>query len=816
MAKLETLEEQQLSLEEGMVNYGIEKYRKQVREAQQKGTESTSLHGIMLMKHSVDAVEKKLKKTLNEAFDGEVGKKHHVAPLLAQLDTETSSYLALKLTVDGVSTRQNFTQVASKIGQAIEDQAKFNIWEDNDRKLFTYLKTKLSKKTSSRHFRRFGLVRQCKSLIEVENLEYWTQKEKIHIGSKLLDIVVMATGLIRVQTFTHTRKKRELIILPTPKAVDWIDLVNKKGEILTPAFKPMITPPKSWTNFDDGGYLSYKLHFIKVRNKEVMEDLSKLNLDLEYECVNSLQNTAWKINKPVLDAQLQAWERGLELGSIPSRESIDIPPSPVPPGLKKRDMDKDTFEKFVTWKKLASEIYEENIKRTSKVLQFMRTVKIAQEYNKYKQFYFPYNCDFRGRKYTIPAFLTPQGPEYSKSLLTFAKGLPIETQEQEDWLAIHGANCAGVDKVSFYDRIKFVRDNNDAIIQSAQNGLNCDFWKKMDDPWLFYAFCHEWAEYKRHGKGYLSSLPISLDGSNNGLQHYSAMLRCPIGGKATNLTSESIPQDIYQDVADYALNEITKLASQNDEMAKQWIDSGLINRKMTKRPVMVVPYGGTLYSCRNYIEDYVREMFYKGHRNPWQGSELYIPINWITKFVWEAISNIVISAREAMTWIRDVAREMSLKNVPLVWKTPTDFVVYQQYPNIKKHRIKTTIDGTLVRPTLGSMDFKDIDRNRAVNGSAPNFVHALDASALTNTIYMCNNDGIDSYCMIHDSYGTHATNTPILAKRLREAFVKLYKQYDVLEDFRQSALEVLDEVPDPPKKGDLDLDQIMESKYFFA
>ena len=37
-----TLEEQQLSLEEGMVNYGIEKYRKQVREAQQKGTESTS------------------------------------------------------------------------------------------------------------------------------------------------------------------------------------------------------------------------------------------------------------------------------------------------------------------------------------------------------------------------------------------------------------------------------------------------------------------------------------------------------------------------------------------------------------------------------------------------------------------------------------------------------------------------------------------------------------------------------------------------------------------------------------------------------
>ena len=123
-----TLEEQQLSLEEGMVNYGIEKYRKQVREAQQKGTESTSLHGIMLMKHSVDAVEKKLKKYLNEAFDGEVGKKHHVASYLIQLNPDVASYLALKLTIDGISVKQNFTPLVGKIGQAIENQTFRKDW----------------------------------------------------------------------------------------------------------------------------------------------------------------------------------------------------------------------------------------------------------------------------------------------------------------------------------------------------------------------------------------------------------------------------------------------------------------------------------------------------------------------------------------------------------------------------------------------------------------------------------------------------------------------------------------------------------------
>ena len=799
-----------------MINYGIEKYRKQVREAQQKGTESTSLHGIMLMKHSVDAVEKKLNKYLNEALSGAVGKKHHVASYLVQLDTDVASYISLKLTIDGISYKQQFTALAGRIGQAIEDQVKFNIWQDHDRKTFQYLKEKLSKQTASRHFKRYGLIRQCRSNIEVENLSFWTVKERIHVGSKLLDIVLLATGLIRIQVMTHGTKKRELQVLPTSKTLDWIQAVNIRGEVLCPAYKPMLVPPKDWVDFNSGGYLTKRVPFIKVRNQVVMEDLQKLNYDIEYQCVNSIQKTKWKINKPVYETQLEAWNNRIELGSIPGRESIDIPPAPVPPDLKKRDMDRETFEKFIRWKITASEIYQENVRRTSKILQFLRTIKIAEEYLNHDQFYFPHNADFRGRKYTLPAFLTPQGPEYSKALLTFAEGKPIETQEQEDWLAIHGANCAGVDKVSFYDRIKFVRDNSDAIIQSAQNGLNCEFWQKMDEPWLFYAFCHEWAEYKRHGKGYLSSLPVALDGSNNGLQHYSAMLRCPIGGKATNLTSEDIPQDIYQDVADYTLDQVKILASQNDGMAKQWLDTSFINRKMTKRPVMVVPYGGTLFSCRNYIEDYVRDMFYKGHRNPWEGQQLHVPINWISTIVWEAINHIVVSAREAMTWIRDVAREMSKRNIPLIWKTPTDFVVYQQYPNMKKHRIKTTIDGNLIRPTLNTEEDKSVDRNRAVNGSAPNFVHALDASALTNTVHMCDNDGIDSYCMIHDSYGTHASNTPILAKRLREAFVNLYKQYDVLEDFRQSALEVLDEVPDPPKKGDLDLDQIMESKYFFA
>ena len=81
---------------------------------------------------------------------------------------------------------------------------------------------------------------------------------------------------------------------------------------------------------------------------------------------------------------------------------------------------------------------------------------------------------------------------------------------------------------------------------------------------------------------------------------------------------------------------------------------------------------------------------------------------------------------------------------------------------------------------------------------------------------MCVEEGITSYQMIHDSYGTHATNTPKLAQLLREAFVNLYQDFDALEEFKKSALEVVDQVPNPPKKGELDITEVLDSKYFFC
>src|SRR3546814_17064020 len=46
----------------------------------------------------------------------------------------------------------------------------------------------------------------------------------------------------------------------------------------------------------------------------------------------------------------------------------------------------------------------------------------------------------------------------------------------------------------------------------------------------------------------VSRIPVALDGSCSGLQHFSAMLRDEEGGAAVNLLPAERPQDVYKGV----------------------------------------------------------------------------------------------------------------------------------------------------------------------------------------------------------------------------------------------------------------------------
>ena len=176
---------------------------------------------------------------------------------------------------------------------------------------------------------------------------------------------------------------------------------------------------------------------------------------------------------------------------------------------------------------------------------------------------------------------------------------------------------------------------------------------------------------------------------------------------------------------------------------------------------------------------------------------------------------MVVKSREAMAWLQEIGRKMADKNLPITWETPSGFVVQQVYSSMKSRRITTHIDNVLIKPTILEETPK-IDRRRTINGVSPNFVHSMDATALTLTINECILDGIKNFSVVHDSFGVHAHHVPRLADSIRKSFVEMYSNTDVLEHFYDNVVDVIPDLEDPPSKGELDILGVLASKYFFS
>ena len=540
--------------------------------------------------------------------------------------------------------------------------------------------------------------------------------------------------------------------------------------------------------------------------------LSKMDLSQELNCLTAMQNTPWRINTPVLEVMRWAWDNDQQIGGLANKH--DLPLEPYPFDSEAGELEGAEKEAFLEWRKRRAEVHTEDHRSMSKRLQNERTISLAEQYTKYDAFYFVYTNDFRGRKYSCESFLSPQVADWGKSLITFAKGMTIDTDEDAEWLAIHGANLFGVDKVSLLDRQLWAWSNSDNVIRTVENPYEYRWWCEADKPWQALAWCYEWYGYLSEGKGFVTTLPCHADGTCNGLQHLSAILRDERGGRAVNLTPSNKPQDIYTDVAIATVERLQVEANQGSVIAKAMLEFGL-DRKMTKRSVMIVPYSGTLMACREYIMEAIKEKMDKGAPQPWP--DLFEASAFLSKHVWASIQEVIQSASRVMDYLRAIGSHCAKQDLPMEWITPTGLLVRQQYNNTKMRRIKTHLNGALTYFALHEPIEDSIDPSRTRNGASPNFIHSMDAAALTKTINRCHDEGILDFAMVHDSYGTHSPNMHVMSRILREEFVNLYLENDVLNQLRDHISSYTrGDIPEPPEQGTLDLRKVLDSQYFFA
>lgn len=772
------------------------------------------------------------------------------------ISTESAAIIILKVILSKLVKPEGIpiTPMASAIGRTLEDEIRFGRIREQEQEHFKKTIEENLNKRAGVSYKKAYMQAVETSMLEQGQLAdawgTWSPTEAVHVGIKMLELVIRSSQLVELKRYGAGNAAADVEIVHLSDF--WVKKMAQRGFSLAgiaPVYQPCVVPPKPWTGVVGGGYWAKgrrPLPLIRLGSKAAVQRYEDVYMPEVYEAVNIIQQTPWKVNKKVLEV----------VNMVEKLNNTPIDDIPQMEPLKPEDYTGETEEELKAWKKAAAGIYRREKARQSRRLSLSFIVNQANKFSQFKAIWFPYNMDWRGRVYAVPMF-NPQGNDIQKGLLTLAVGKPIGADGFK-WLKVHGANCAGVDKVTFEERIKWVEDNHDNIMAAAKAPMDSiEWWGKLDSPFCFLAFCFEYAGAMHHGLSYNCSLPIAFDGSCSGIQHFSAMLRDHIGGHAVNLTPSGKVQDIYRIVSDRIEEELKVLlvnGTDNEtvthedkktgeiterlklgtrELARQWLTYGM-SRKVTKRSVMTLAYGSKEYGFADQVyEDIVMPAIDSGSgamfTEPSQASRF------MAKMIWEAVSVTVVAAVDAMKWLQGAAKllaaevkdkktgEILKPCLPVHWVTPDGFPVWQEYRKKDTTRLNLIFLGSFnLQPTVNKGMKKELDKHKQESGISPNFVHSQDGSHLRKTVVHTHHKyGVMSFAVIHDSFGTIPADAEYLFRGVRETMVETYRDNDVLLDFYEQFEYQLhesqrDKLPELPKKGKLNIEDILSSDFAFA
>lgn len=811
----------QLELETLMVDEGINRYRKQLAEAKSNRMETSISPQRFFMVNAIEPLTAAIKELVSSTYNGKPGKKSISVSYLRDTDPETVAYITSKTILNSLSTETALPTIAIHIGNQIEDHLVLKKFKETNPDFFKRASKKVNKFSVESHQRKC-MVNYTK-VADVERKRF-KHESKLILGIALVKMFEENTGLIEIKTISI---KKPQIIKASPKAIEQLNHLHSRCELMAPVYMPMVIKPAPWTTPTDGGYVTQRLPIIKTHNKRYLEELQHIDMPQVYRSINALQETPWRVNTRVREVLLEMYESGSTLAGLPSREMVELPPLPSPLTDDSTKEDVKAYreghpEEWEQFKVARKQAHENNKRRQSKLLTMLKIITCSDRLKGYDQFWFPYQMDWRGRMYPVVGTLNPQGQDVAKGLLEFAEGKPLG-ETGVTWLRIHLANCFGVDKVSYEDRILWTLMHEDTIKAVAEDPLGNLFWTEADGggkAWQFLAACFAYADYLKHGADYPCHIPVSLDGSCNGLQHLSALVLDTFGATNTNLVNAEKPSDIYRIVADAVNHDVAIDAANGNEIAKLWL--GKVSRSTCKRNVMTVSYGATKYGMLEQL----REDLHKatdGKFREWlgvaEGVQDFDHLKYLSELIIKHIGTTVEAAPKVMGWLMECAHIVSENGLPVRWTTPSGLPVMQSYRKVKERRLDTTVGNFRVSVLVYDQQKSQNTRRNAL-GISPNVIHSLDASAMMSTINGMLDAEISSFAMVHDSYGTHACDVQEMAIILREKFVEMYRE-DILATFRKQLVEqvpqeLADRLPAAPPRGDFDLDQVLEAMYFFA
>ncbi|KXJ92439.1 DNA-directed RNA polymerase [Microdochium bolleyi] len=613
-------------------------------------------------------------------------------------------------------------------------------------------------------------------------------------------------------TTVHRKGKRAGVLMPNKFLTEMMKR-EPRGDFLA-RHLPMLVEPEPWSGFDKGGFLESSSNLIRVKAGEreqviyVKAAAERGDLEQVMKGLDVLGRTGWRVNTPVFDVMLAAWNSGQAVANIPAlHPDIVIPPEP--------EATEDGGDSRRIWLKAvkAAENKKSGLHSERCFMNFQ--LEIARSF-KNQTFYFPHNMDFRGRAYPLPTYLNHMGADHVRGLLRFAKGKELGDAGLR-WVKIHLSNVFGYDKASFKEREQFAMDHYDDIVDSATNPLNGRrWWLRAEDPWQCLAACFELkaALESPDPTKFVSYLPVHQDGTCNGLQHYAALGGDKWGAQQVNLTPGDRPADVYSAVANLVKESLAADAKEKNFMALAL--DGKITRKVVKQTVMTNVYGVTFIGAKAQIRKQLDAAY------PDLEKEHEIPLNilasYLTTKVFKALSTMFRGAHDIQFWLGECAGRVcraltpeqlerladeslnegsstsrykptmasklaaSKKSGPeglleqfrstIVWTTPLRLPVAQPYRRANIRSIETCLaDLNLQIPERTD----PVHRRKQLQAFPPNFIHSLDASHMLLSALECDDLGL-SFAAVHDSFWTHAADIDKMNLVIRDSFIRIHRE----------------------------------------
>lgn len=814
--------EDQLDIYTKMRQLGEERINRLCEDAVRFNRVSRSIGGSQLVSNMAADVQAGLEEWVSQKRGKRSQARLEVGSIVRSMGSAKVAALSCRIVVDYlVSGEASVLGLSRVLGRALEDEhraASICALSPKQYKLFrNYFAKKGIRCKKSQQI--LGAIINRIPADKRVGLKEWSAEATVALSNLMVHLVVKTTGVVTIVKKRLSVNKTARILKISDDSQEFINRAVEIAKKIRPTHLALLEPPRDWVDPLVGGFSDKfvgRRPLISGRSKKPTRTLMDAECPDVYKAVNALQKTAWEFNQRVVAVLEVALKHHWSFPSLKMPEKVQDKPDRRPEGA---EFGTDAYR---FWAQSVRHLNFRKADSLAKTMKLSRLLHCSDLYGT-RKFYYVHMLDFRGRAYPLASSMSYQGPDVFKGCLQFAEGQPVDSPEAEEWLHIHGANCYGLDKKTMAERVAWVKENRRDIIDVARDPLDNKMWVHADEPWQFLAWCFDVAGYWANPGTYLSKIPVGMDGSTNGLQLYALALRDKGLADKTNCTPSDTRKDIYADVAREVTTRLHNPPATDSVEQLGWGRAFMgfwkeLPRAAAKKPVMTLPYGLTKYGCQHALWTwYVSEVrFHRLKNPPFPNGDSYKAMLWLGGILWETIESHVGGAMRAMEWVQSLANLCAHNDTPICWTSPSGFPVVQDYTRGSLLEVKMTLGRKV------SVYYRDADKGpdvrRETKGAAPNWVHSLDAALLTRVVCRMADVGVRDLHMIHDCYGTHARNAPLLAKAVREEAFKMFSEYPMRDLLSQVRKLVGPEfvLPEPPAMGSLDLREVLSSTYFFS